>query len=477
MSVDALLPRDLPRAARPRLVPLPRPAEPVEPDPLALLDAELTVPLVTGGEVRYLNFDYAASAPCAAAALTAVRAALPTYASVHRGAGLPSQLTTRRYEAARAAVARFLGCRPDDALLFCRNTTDATNLLARALPAGTSVVVFETEHHATLLPWRHTDRTGGGTVRLPAPASPGEAVRFLDAALRELRRAVPAATTAAGGPDDPAERPILVAVTGASNVTGEVWPVAELATTAHRYGARILLDAAQLAPHRPVDVAALGVDYVALSGHKLYAPFGAGVLAGRPDWLAAADPYLAGGGATALVGDATHEVRWSDGPARHEAGTPNVLGAVALAAVCDALGAADRAALAAREEALTARLRAGLAGIDGVVELSLFGPAAPRVGIAAFAVLGLDSDVLAAALSAEYGIGVRDGLFCAHPLTRRLLRGAAGLPRTAVRASIGLGTTGSDVDRLVAAVAELAANGTRWTYEQVDGRPQPVTGS
>jgi selenocysteine lyase/cysteine desulfurase len=165
-----------------------------------------------------------------------------------------------------------------------------------------------------------------------------------------------------------------------------------------------------------------------------------------------------------------------------------VLGAVALAAVCDALSAADRDALADRERALTTRLRNGLTAIDGVVELSLFEasenragrsgvPGAERVGIAAFAVAGLDSDVLAAALSAEYGIGVRDGLFCAHPLTRRLLRSTAGLPRTAVRASIGLGTTEAEVDRLVGAVAELAARGPRCRYEQVDGRPQPVTGS
>lgn len=477
MSVDAAPATDKRTATRAHLVALPRPAAPTRPvgpggtqpagpaaevDPLALLDEGLTVPLATGGELGYANFDYAASAPCAVAALTAIQAALPGYASVHRGAGLPSQLTTRRYERARATIARFLGCRRDDTLLFTRNTTDATNLLARSLPAGTSVVVFETEHHATLLPWQHTERTGGTTVRLPAPTSPDEAVRFVDAALRELRR------------NTDGTAPILIAVTGASNVTGEIWPVAELAVTAHRYGARILLDAAQLAPHRPVDVAALDVDYVALSGHKLYAPFGAGVLAGRSDWLAAAHPYLAGGGATASVGAATHDVTWSDGEARHEAGTPNVLGAVALAAVCDALTAADRDALADRERSLTERLLTGLSAIDGVTQLSLFEPGAERVGIAAFTVAGLDSDVLAAALSAEYGIGVRDGLFCAHPLTRRLLRSAPDLPRTAVRASIGLGTTESEVDRLLNAVAELAAHGPRCHYELVDGRPQPV---
>lgn len=435
---------------RPRLVPVPR-----QPEPLALADADLRVPLVTGGTVGYANFDYAASAPAARVAVEAITDLLPRYASVHRGAGLPSQLCTRRYERARDQVARFLGARDDDAVIFTRNTTDSTNLLAHALPADATVLVFDSEHHATLLPWRRA-------VRLPIPDSPADAVRAVHAALRELRR----------GADAP--EPVLLAVTGASNVTGEIWPIAELAAAAHRYGARIFVDAAQLAPHRPVDVAADDVDYLALSGHKLYAPFGAGVLAGRADWLDAAPPYLAGGGATALVGDATNDVRWSTGPARHEAGSPNVLGAVALGAVCEALRTGDRDAAIDRERRLTERLHAGLSGIAGVAVLTLFDAGSPRVGIAAFAVRGLDSDVLAAALSAEYGIGVRDGMFCAHPLTRRLLRHAGGeLPGTAVRASIGLGTTTEHVDRLVAAVRRLAGDGPQWTYERVDGRPAP----
>ncbi len=461
MPVSPVYPANPSGALRPHLVPVRRRPGPA-PDPLALLDADLRVPLVTGGEIGYANFDYAASAPCAVAAADAVTGLLPRYASVHRGAGLPSQLCSRRYEEARRSVAEFLGCRSDDSVLFTRNTTDATNLLARALPAGTVTLVSGAEHHATLLPWSRP-------VRLPVPTSPEDAVRAVGAALHELRRTGPIRYA-----------PVLVAVTGASNVTGELWPVREIAAVAHRYGARVFLDAAQLAPHRPVDVTALDVDYVALSGHKLYAPFGAGVLAGRTDWLADAAPYLAGGGATALVGDATNDVRWSDGVARHEAGTPNVLGAVALGAVCRALADSDRVAATAREEQLTARLRDGLAAVPRVLSLNVFSPSAPRVGIAAFAVRGLPSAVLAAALSAEYGIGVRDGLFCAHPLTRRLLVEAAGgrsageLPATAVRAGLGLGSTAAQVDRLVAAVRELASEGPQWTYELVAGRPSPV---
>ena len=424
---------------------------PAAPDPLALVGAELAVPLVFGGAVRYANFDYAASAPCLVAAKEAVGAALPWYSSVHRGAGYASQVTTRRYERCRASVRRFLGARPDDVVLFTRNTTDSLNLLAHALPAGTMVVVFETEHHASLLPW-----DGHRVLRLPAPASPADAVTAVADALRDC-------------PDGPR----LVCVTGASNVTGELWPVADLAQVAHTHGARIALDAAQLAPHAPLDVATLDVDYVAFSGHKLYAPFGVGVLAGRPDWLAAADPYLRGGGASREV--RADEVIWADLPARQEAGTPNVLGAIALAAACDALDAADRWRLATEEGELLRRLRRGLARIPGVHELALFDPDHPRVGIVAFTVDGWECGLLSAALSAEYGIGVRDGLFCAHPFVRHLTGSNAGnCSGTAVRASFGLSTTAEDVDRLVDAVATLVRGGARWAYRQVGGGYEPT---
>jgi selenocysteine lyase/cysteine desulfurase len=256
--------------------------------------------------------------------------------------------------------------------------------------------------------------------------------------------------------------PVLVTVTGASNVTGEVWPVSTLAEVAHRYGARVCVDAAQLAPHRPFSLAESTVDYVALSGHKLYAPFGAGVLAGRGDWLDAAPPYLSGGGATAYVGDTPLDVRWQSGPARHEAGTPNLLGAVALATACATLAAADREALAAHEAALLDRLRTGLSRLPGAVELRAFAADHDRVGIVSFAVAGVPAADVSAHLATRYGIGVRDGLFCAHPLVRRLLAEASArsghpLGDTAVRASIGLGTTAEHVDRLLAGLATLPA--------------------
>jgi selenocysteine lyase/cysteine desulfurase len=403
---------------------------------LAVLGGDLLVPLADGRTVSYANLDYAATAPCLAVVAETVSELLPWYASVHRGAGAASRRCTREYEQARETIADFVDARADDYVIFTRNTTDALNLLARALPPGTPVIGWDGEHHANLLPW--TD-----SVLLPVPAEASQAAAQLDEAL-----------TARGGQ-------ALVTVTGASNVTGEIWPITELAAVAHAHGARIAVDAAQLAPHRSVSLSQSGVDYLALSGHKAYAPFGAGILAGRADWLDAAEPYLVGGGATAYVGS-PGDVRWHTGPARHEAGTPNLIGVVALAAACAQLAAADRAVLEAAEHALVERLRTGLAGLPGVQELRMFGPEHDRVGIVTFAVAGLQASDVAAHLGGAHGIGVRDGQFCAHPLARRLLAEAsqrAGQPlgENAVRASVGLGSVAEHVDRLIAGVAELVA--------------------
>jgi len=398
---------------------------------LDVIGAE-NVALADGRSVRFAHLDYAATAPCLRVAADAVRDLLPFYGSVHRGTGLRSQTSTLEYERARDTVAEFVGARPGDEVVFTRNTTDALNLLARALPPGTTTILFDSEHHANLLPWPNP-------LRLPAPADPDAAVAAVTSALATVRG------------------PALLAVTGASNVTGEIWPVRRLADAAHAHGARVVVDAAQLAPHVPVDLTELGADYLAFSGHKLYAPFGAGVLAGRRDWLDAADPYLRGGGASAAVGDGPatgHDsaagpgpaaVTWTDGPARHEGGTPNLLGAVALGAVCAALLRADRVALHEHEQSL-------LAGLDGV---TLFGGRVPRVGIVSFAVP--DPAAVAARLARDHGIGVRAGQFCAHPLVRRLTGGPAGDCATTglLRASIGLGTTADDIDRFRTALDDL----------------------
>lgn len=424
--------------------------------PLPVLGDEVRVPLADGRQVPYAALDQAASAPVLRRVWEDVAAYLPYYGSVHRGSGHLSRLSTDLYERSRATVAAYLGCREGDRVLFTRGTTDSLNLLAATLPASTRVLAFESEHHAALLPWRRHDLT-----LLDTPRSPQQAVTALETALRRT----------------PGRAGKLVCVTGASNVTGEIWPVRDLAAVARRHGARVVLDAAQLVPHHPVDVEALGVDWTAFSGHKLYAPFGAGVLAGRAGPLDAADPYLAGGGASRQVtrtADGGLVVDWHTGAARHEAGSPNVVGACAIASACRALSEAGPDRLVRRERQLLGVLLDGLERVPQVRVLSLFGEHHPdRVGVVSFTVDGWDGTRFADALSAGYGIGVRAGLFCAHPLLRALLgrrRDAAadcGSPRAgerplnAVRVSFGAGTPEEHVQRFVRAVAELVRRGPR----------------
>ncbi|RSN43521.1 cysteine desulfurase [Amycolatopsis sp. WAC 04197] len=414
----------------------------------AVACADLRVPLVTGGDIGYANLDHAASAPCLDKVRAAVDEFLPWYASVHRGAGFASQVSTKLYERTRGILRDFVDARSTDTVVFTRNTTDSFNLLARSLPKHTSVVVFDTEHHAALLPWK-----GPNVRRVETPRTRLAAVSAVDEALADCPQG-----------------PRLVVLTGASNVTGELLPVKEIAAVARRHGARIALDAAQLAPHRKISVRELDVDYVALSGHKLYAPFGAGALIGRADWLRAAQPYLAGGGATKLV--SRDSVVWNSGPERHEAGSPNTVGVYALGVACETL-AANWDGIVAHEEELLARLRRGLAAIPGFAELRLFDAPVDRVGTLSFVVDGFEPGWLAAVLSAEYGIGVRDGAFCAHVATKRLIAVAGSTGQQAVRVSLGLGSTTEHVDRIVLALRQIVARGARWQYEKPEGRWVP----
>ena len=418
---------------------------------LPVIGADQIVPTVGGGAVRYVNLDTAASAPCLESVWAVVGELLPWYSSVHRGAGFLSQVTTSVLESARRTLSQFLGAPAEMSVVFTRNTTDAINLLSAALPSGTSVITYASEHHANLLPWHRHHATV-----LPVPSSAEETLQVTASAMRAAPRG-----------------PLLLAVTGASNVTGEIWPVAELVRLAHAHGARVIVDAAQLAPHRAIDLAALGADYLALSGHKLYAPFGAGVLVGRPDWLDAAHPYLRGGGAVGHV--SIDDVTWLTGPARHEAGTPNLVGIAALAAACNSLAEVGMDNVASHEAGLLDRLLDGLNGLGMATVYSIWPPGHDRVGVVSFNIEGFAHAKLAAILSAEYGIGVRDGSFCAHPLVDQLTahRRSGG----AVRASIGLGTAIGDVDRFLDALRRIVTEGPAWRYRLAAGRylPDPDT--
>jgi selenocysteine lyase/cysteine desulfurase len=425
--------------------------------PLAtLVGTGEVVPCLDGVDRPAVELDQAASTQALPAAADRVSEFLPWYSSVHRGAGFRSRRATAAYEEARLAVLQFAGRDPDgdDVAVLCRNTTEAINHLAYRLRFSPDDVVVTTvvEHHANLLPWgrvaerRYIECGPTGTF----------SVEDVTAAL------------------DTGRRPSLLAVTAASNVTGWLPPIDAIIDAAHQRGIPVALDAAQLAPHRPLPAAA---DYLAFSGHKLYAPFGSGALVGRRSTFADGDPFLAGGGAVDLVD--LDEVVWTAPPDREEAGSPNVVGAVALHAAIDELGTIGWERIIEHETALGLRLRRGLSAIDGV---TLLGPT-PESGegtlaVAAFTVEGMHHALVAARLSAEWGIAVRHGCFCAHPYLIRLLglggdavhtyrdqvlRGDHRTMPGAVRASAGLGTSGDEIDALLAAVAELA-----------EGKPAPV---
>lgn len=427
-------------------------------EPVAeLLGSRLMVPCIDGVDRVAVELDQAASTQALPTAAQRVTEFLPWYSSVHRGAGVRSRRATAAYEDARRAVLTFAGRPPDDGddvAILCRNTTEAVNHLAYRLRLEPSDIVATTvvEHHANLLPWgracqrRYVECSTAGTFTVD------DVIAVLDQR----------------------PTPVLLAITGASNVTGWLPPIEEIIEAAHHRGVPVMVDAAQLAPHRPLPPNA---DYLAFSGHKLYAPFGSGALIGPRSTFETGDPFLAGGGAVDLVG--LDEVVWTAPPDREEAGSPNVIGAVAMHASIDELATIGWDRIRHHEQALSLRLRGGLEELPGV---HLLGPqpgdGSETLPVAAFTVRGMHHALVAARLSAEYGIAVRHGCFCAHPYVVRLLgmgddaidsyrnevlRGDHRRMPGAVRASAGIGTSGSDIDRLLAAVSDLAG-----------GAPAPV---
>jgi selenocysteine lyase/cysteine desulfurase len=417
----------------------------------------LTVPTLDGSERPYVNLDFAASTSALVSVAEAVAAFVPSYSSVHRGAGYRSRQATAAYEAARAGALAFCGDRSsDDVAIFGRNTTEAINQLAYRLRFDPSDVVLTTvvEHHANLLPWGRVARRRYVECGRDGTFGVDDVIEGLD------RKPVPS----------------LLALTGASNVTGFLPPLSGIVEAAHARGVPVFLDAAQLAPHLPLPAE---VDYLAFSGHKMYAPYGTGVLVGPRARFAQGDPFLAGGGAVDLVD--LDEVVWTEPPEREEAGSPNVVGAVALEAALVTLTSIGFDAIGAHEARLARHLRRGLADIEGV---SLLGPGldTETLAIGTFTVEGAPHALVAARLSAEWGIGVRHGCFCAHPYLIRLLglsegeiadyrtrvlRGDHSAIPGAVRASGGLSTTTADVDALLGAVRTVAEDAGA-------GRPPPV---
>ncbi len=363
-----------------------------------------------------------------------------TNSAVHRGAHTLAAEATELFEDARATVARFIGA-DDDEIVWTSNATEAINLVAYSLSnasvgrggveadrlrlrEGDEIVTTEMEHHANLIPWQELAARTGATLRV-IPLDDEGALRLDEAA---------AIIT---------DRTKIVAVTHVSNVLGVINPVEQIIALARQVGALVLLDACQSAPHLPLDVRALDVDFAVISGHKMLGPTGIGALYGRRELLAAMPPFLTGGSMITTV--TTMQAEYLPPPQRFEAGTQRVSQAIALAAAVDYLTAVGMPRIAAHEAAFGRRLVDGLSGIDGVRVLGA-GIQLPRVGLASFDVDGIHSHDVGQFLD-DRGIAVRVGHHCAQPLHRRL-----GIT-SSTRASTYLYTTEAEVEAVIDGVA------------------------
>jgi len=389
---------------------------------------------VHGHPIVYL--DSAASAQRPVQVLDAMREYdETTHANVHRGVYAIAEEATRRFEAARVAVGRFIGA-PDPAreVVFTKNATEGLNLVAHTwgranLQAGDIIVLTEMEHHANIVPWHMLASELGLTIRWIPVDDDGALV------LDDLATLVDGAK--------------LVGVTCMSNVLGTLNPVRHIAEVAHSAGAVVVADGAQSVPHLPTDVSTLGADFLAFSAHKMLGPTGIGVLWGRSDLLSELPPFLGGGEMILDVrkdGFTPNDIPW-----RFEAGTPPITEAIGLGAAVNYLAAIGMEPVREHEKALTAYALASLRDRFGS-DLRIFGPSDPsaRGGVLSFAFRDLHPHDISQILD-QYGVCVRAGHHCAKPLMRRM-----GVAATA-RASFALYNDQSDVDALADALAEAGA--------------------
>ena len=383
---------------------------------------------VNGQPLVYL--DSAASAQKPEAVIEAMSRFVRTdYANVHRGIHALGERATEAYEGARARVAKFLNAGSLGEIVLTSGATAAINLVAGSwgeanLRTGDRVILSVIEHHSNIVPWQLLRERRGIEI---AVAPVDEAGNFDLTAFADLL-----------GP-----RCKLVAVTHVSNAIGTVLPVREIVELAHKAGAKVLIDGCQAAPHRAIDVQALACDFYVFAGHKLYGPTGIGALYARAELLAAMPPWQGGG---EMIRTVTFErTDFADPPARFEAGTPNIVGAVGLAAAIDYVAGIGWGAIEAHEKALMAHGAAVLSRLNG---LRMIGTAREKSGILSFTLEGIHPHD-AATLLDRRGIAVRAGHHCAQPAMDRF--GVAGT----LRASVALYNTKEELDRLAAGVADV----------------------
>jgi cysteine desulfurase/selenocysteine lyase len=350
-------------------------------------------------------------------------------ANIHRGVHALAERATADYESARKKVARFIGAGSARQVVFVRNTTEAINLIAQSwgranIGPGDEILLTELEHHSNIVPWQLLAREKGAAVRyLPVDTECRLDMSGLDSLLTERTR--------------------LVAFSGMSNVTGAFGPMGLIVERAHAAGAVVVLDGAQLVPHAPVNVAEMDVDFLAFSGHKMLGPTGIGVLYGKRRLLESMPPFQSGGD---MIRRVTWEgAEWNDVPCKFEAGTPNIAGAIGLAAAVDYLEAIGMERIAAADRQMAAHLLEALGQNPGV---KILGPIqSARGAVAAFTVDGVHPHDLAELLNRE-GIAIRAGHHCAMPLHHKL-----GLAASA-RASLYLYNKPVEIDLLVRSIRQ-----------------------
>ncbi len=430
-----------------------------------LIGIDALVPVLGGQQVQYVNFDNAASTPTFRRIAAKVDEFLNWYANVHRGTGFKSQLSSWVFERARERIANFVKADLNEHIvIFTKNATEAINKLAHRLTFGPDDVILTSlmEHHSNELPWRRVAHIEHIGLESDGRLSEADFAEKLHRLGRRIR---------------------LVAVTGASNVTGYINELSVFAKGAHSVGAEFLVDAAQLAPHRPIRMGRSSdpqhIDYLVFSAHKMYAPYGVGILVGERRTFEQGDPDTVGGGMVDIVN--LEEAYWADLPEKEEAGTPDIVGVVALAKAIDLYAELGWPRIIQHEADLTAH---ALRRLSGIPKVRVFGDsdpanAAQRLGVISFSVAGVPHSLVAAILNYEYGIGVRSGCFCAHTYVKCLLgvggaeakemereilaRDRSHLPGT-VRISFGLYNSLEEIDRLADALTKIAAGQIQGEY-------------
>lgn len=412
------------------------------------LDKE--IPVRGDMRVRYINFDNAATTPPFVSVLNSISNFCPWYSSIHRGMGYKSQISSKVYEEARSKILKFVGAEErNNTVIFVKNATEGLNKLSYRLIQEKSWVVLSTwmEHHSNDLPWRdkcvvdYIDIDEEGRLSL----------EDMETKLKKYEGRVK-----------------LVTVTGASNVTGYVNDIHKIARLAHMYGAKVIVDGAQLVPHSAIDMKANDseehIDYLVFSAHKMYAPFGIGAIIAPKESFDYGAPEYKGGGTVHVV--TRDSIDWDDPPYKEEAGSPNIIGVVALVSAIEELTKIGMEEIKKNEKLL---LGYAIDKLKQLPFLKLYGcddGCVERVGIIPIVVHGIPHIEIARILSEDSGIGVRNGCFCAQPYVQRLLRLSQDeinyykyLPDNEkpgmIRVSFGLYNTTQEVDRLVSEFKRL----------------------